>query len=100
MPYVAPLTKCKFLFDHVVAFSDVCSTARFGDSTSDVTASLLSEAGKVCEEVLAPLQRVGDIQHAGSRRFLGCIITLRRLLLRDLIVDVRDLRGSTSSGYC
>ena len=35
----------------------------------------------------------------GFARILGGIITLRRLLLRDLIVGVRDLRGSTSSGF-
>jgi alkylation response protein AidB-like acyl-CoA dehydrogenase len=64
MPYVAPLAEYKFFFDHIVGFSKICATARFEDVSSDITDALLSEAGKVCEEVLIPLQRVGDIQHA------------------------------------
>lgn len=57
MPYVAPLAECKFLFDHVVGFSDIRATVRFEDVSRDITDALLSEAGKVCEEVLAPLCR-------------------------------------------
>ena len=64
MTYRAPLDEFQFLFDHVVGFSQVSETELFGDASPDVTAAILSEAGRLCEEVLAPLQRVGDAQGA------------------------------------
>ncbi|MBT5680191.1 MAG: acyl-CoA dehydrogenase, partial [Marinovum sp.] len=38
----------------------VSATERFGEATRDVTAAILTEAGRMCEEVMAPLQRAGD----------------------------------------
>jgi alkylation response protein AidB-like acyl-CoA dehydrogenase len=48
------------LFDHVVGLDQVSATERFGEATRDVTAAILTEAGRMCEEVMAPLQRAGD----------------------------------------
>ncbi len=62
MPYRAPVTDYQFLFDHVVGFDEVAGTDRFADATSDVVSAILNEAGKMCEVVMAPLQRNGD-QH-------------------------------------
>ncbi len=62
MPYRAPLRDFTFLLDHVVAFDQVRQTDRFSEATPETTKAILTEAGKLCEEVLAPLQRVGD-QH-------------------------------------
>ena len=62
MPYRAPVGDFAFLFDHVVGLNAVRETQRFEDATSDVTQAILEEAGKLCNDVLAPLQRAGD-QH-------------------------------------
>ena len=62
MPYKAPLDEYQFLFDHIVGFSKVTQTDRFTETTPDLVSAILGEAGKLCEEVLAPVQRAGD-QH-------------------------------------
>ncbi len=62
MPYKAPLDEYHFLFDHIVGFSKVTQTDRFTETTPDLVSAILGEAGKLCEEVLAPVQRAGD-QH-------------------------------------
>ena len=64
MPYRAPVAQYKFLLDHVIGLSDVTATERFADATDDVVTAILGEAGKMCEEVLAPLQRPGDLHPA------------------------------------
>ena len=60
MSYRAPVTEYQFLFDHVVGLDQVSATERFGEATWDVTTAILIEAGRMCEEVMAPLQRAGD----------------------------------------
>ena len=60
MSYRAPVTEYQFLFDHVVGLDQVSATERFGEATRDVTTAILIEAGRMCEEVMAPLQRAGD----------------------------------------
>ncbi|MCL4133959.1 UNVERIFIED_CONTAM: hypothetical protein GTU68_005999 [Idotea baltica] len=48
--------------DHVVGFDQVAQTTRFADATPDTCDAILTEAAKMCDEVLAPLNRAGD-QH-------------------------------------
>ena len=64
MPYQAPLEEYQFLFDHVIGFSKVSETNRFCEATSDLVTAILGEAAKMCEEVMAPVQRAGDQQPA------------------------------------
>ncbi|MEO3413633.1 acyl-CoA dehydrogenase [Roseovarius sp. CAU 1744] len=64
MPYRAPVEDYTFLFKHVVGFEQVMDTERFAEATPDVTGAILSEAGRMCEEVLSPLQRNGDLHPA------------------------------------
>ena len=64
MPYRAPVDEYQFLFDHVVGLHRVAATGRFAEATPDMTAAILTEAGRMCEEVLAPLQRSGDLHAA------------------------------------
>ncbi|MBE0412396.1 acyl-CoA dehydrogenase [Yoonia sp.] len=64
MPYRAPVSDYQFLMDHVTGFADVTATPRFAEATPDMTAAILSEAAKMCEEVLAPMQRAGDLHPA------------------------------------
>jgi alkylation response protein AidB-like acyl-CoA dehydrogenase len=64
MPYRAPLAEFSFLFDHVVGLDQVTATDLFADASRDTTDAVLAEAGRLCENVLAPLQRAGDLHPA------------------------------------
>ena len=64
MAYRAPVQDFQFLLEHVVGFEQVINTARFSDTDSDVVDAILTEAGKLCGEVLSPLQRNGDLHPA------------------------------------
>lgn len=64
MPYRAPLADFRFLMSHVVNFEAIAATPRFAEATPDVTDAILSEAAKLAETVLAPLQRPGDLHPA------------------------------------
>ncbi|MGC3938263.1 acyl-CoA dehydrogenase [Roseobacter sp. EG26] len=64
MPFHAPVDDFTFLFDHVVDFARLRETQQFQDATDDVTRAILTEAGKLCDEVMAPLQRPGDLHPA------------------------------------
>ncbi|MFC7705685.1 acyl-CoA dehydrogenase [Plastorhodobacter daqingensis] len=64
MAYRAPVADYRFLFDHVVGLEAVRDTARYAEATPDLTDAILAEAGRLCDEVLAPLQRAGDLHPA------------------------------------
>lgn len=64
MPYRAPVTDYQFLFEHVVGLADVTETERFAEADKDVTDAILTEAGRMCEEVMYPVQRNGDLEGA------------------------------------
>ncbi len=62
MPYRAPISDYQFLLDNVVGFNQIAATERFSEASADVVSAILSEASKLCEEVMAPLQRPGDLE--------------------------------------
>ena len=64
MPYRAPVHDYQFILDHIVGLSQVAATDRFAEATPDMTAAILTEAGRMCDTVLAPLQRAGDLHPA------------------------------------
>ena len=64
MPFRAPVSDHQFILSHVVGFDQVAATDRFAEADSDTVAAILTEAGKMCEEVMAPLQRPGDLHPA------------------------------------
>jgi len=64
MPYSAPVGDFRFLMDHVVGFDDVAATAQFAEATPDMTGAILSEGARMCEDILAPLNRAGDLHPA------------------------------------
>ncbi len=64
MSYRAPVTELQFLFDRVLDFDRLTRTERFAEATPDLRAAILSEGAKLAEEVLAPLNRVGDTEGA------------------------------------
>ena len=64
MPYASPVQDHRFILDHVVGFPALADTERFSEATPDVVEAILTEAGRMCDEVLAPLQRNGDLHPA------------------------------------
>jgi len=62
MTYRAPVSEYEFLYRHVVGYARVAETDRFGEADEDTVSAILNEAGKLCQEVLAPLQRPGDLE--------------------------------------
>ncbi len=64
MPYRAPVADLRFILDHVAGFDRVTATERFGSATPDLVQAVLTEAGRISSDVLAPLNRVGDANPA------------------------------------
>lgn len=64
MTYKAPVAQIDFILRHVVPFSDLSGHARFVEATPDTATAILTEAGRLCSEVLAPLNRAGDLHPA------------------------------------
>jgi alkylation response protein AidB-like acyl-CoA dehydrogenase len=64
MSYRAPVEDFRFLMDHVTGFAEVTATDRFAEATPDMVEAILTEAAKMSEEVLAPLNRNGDLHPA------------------------------------
>ncbi len=64
MPFRSPVSDFRFILDHVVDFSAVAATEKFAEATPETVDAILSEAGKLCDEVIAPLNRSGDLHPA------------------------------------
>ena len=64
MPYRAPVTDLRFILNHVSGFGEVAATERFAEATGDMVEAILTEAGRMCDDILAPLQRPGDLHPA------------------------------------
>lgn len=64
MPYRAPVADFRFLLGNISGFENVAATDLFAEATPDMADAILTEAAKMCEEVLAPLNRAGDLHPA------------------------------------
>ena len=60
--YKAPLEDVGFLLNDVFQFDRYNNLPGFTDASADVREAILSEAAKLSEQVLAPLNRIGDKQ--------------------------------------
>ncbi|MBL9055578.1 MAG: acyl-CoA dehydrogenase family protein, partial [Rhodobacteraceae bacterium] len=60
MTYRAPLADFRLLLDRVLGFDQVAATALFADAAPETVEAILTEAAKLCENTLAPLNRAGD----------------------------------------
>jgi alkylation response protein AidB-like acyl-CoA dehydrogenase len=60
--YKAPLEDVGFLLNDVFQFDRYNNLPGFSDASADVREAILSEAAKLSEEVLQPLNRVGDLE--------------------------------------
>ena len=64
MAYVAPVEDTLFILDHVVPLGPITATDRFAEATRDTVAAVLTEAGRMASDVLAPLNRGSDLTPA------------------------------------
>ncbi|WP_196160016.1 acyl-CoA dehydrogenase C-terminal domain-containing protein [Reinekea sp. G2M2-21] len=60
--YKAPIRDLQFVMHEVLKSEQHYASIGAEDATPDMVDAIISEAGKFCEEVLAPLNRVGDIE--------------------------------------
>lgn len=64
MTYRAPIRDLAFALESVAEIDQVAATGAFPDYDSDVMSAILEAAGQFSEGVLAPLNRVGDLNPA------------------------------------
>ena len=72
--YKAPVEDVSFLLNDVFQIDRYDNLAGFSDASSDVREAILGEAAKLSEEVLQPLNRVGDLEGC-TRHDDGCVTT-------------------------
>lgn len=60
----APAADQRFILDHVVGFADVAATDRFAEATPDTVTAILTEAARMSDAAVAPLNRTGDLHPA------------------------------------
>ena len=64
MAYTAPVKQIEFILNEVVSFPQLAETGVFAEATPETVSAILSEAGKLASEVIAPVNRAGDLTPA------------------------------------
>jgi alkylation response protein AidB-like acyl-CoA dehydrogenase len=60
MPYRSPVSEFRFILDHVTGYDRVTATDRFTDAGAETVEAILTGAARLCDDVMAPLNRAGD----------------------------------------
>ena len=64
MAYTAPVDQIEFILNNVVSFPALAETELFAEATPETVSAILTEAGKLAGEVIAPVNRAGDLTAA------------------------------------
>ncbi len=73
MTYAAPLSDMRFVLEQLCAIGDTAGLPGLEEATPDLVDAVLEEASRLTSEVLAPLNKGGDLQ--GSRLVDGAVRT-------------------------
>ena len=65
LDYSAPLRDMQFVLNELIGFDQICVLSGTDDISLDLSNAVLEEASKFAKDVLAPLNRIGDLE--GSR---------------------------------
>ena len=64
MTYTAPVEQIAFILNDVVLFPQLAKTGLFAEATPETVTAILTEAGRLAGEVIAPVNRAGDLTPA------------------------------------
>lgn len=62
MTYTAPVKDIAFVLKHVIGLAEIAELEGFEDATPDLVDAILEESARFTGDVLAPLNRSGDLQ--------------------------------------
>ena len=60
--YAAPVEDLRFVLNELIDLEEIRAMPGYEETTPDVVDAVLNEAGRLASEVLAPLNRCGDVQ--------------------------------------
>ncbi len=62
--YKAPISEISFVLNDLLNIDQLTAIPGFSEATPELVDAVVEEAGKFAAEVIAPINRIGDIQHS------------------------------------